>query len=384
MPVAVISDIQLAKAVEAEAEIPPSATVVPVAELSAPSYPCDSIELLSWMGWMTAGPPTLAAEALRSAGRWAWLRYRWALEDERNRVKPTADARLIRHHTRSLFSETVGIGAAGYLSCSGLIPSGTLGVANLDDAIDPLLRSGVIRRLPGTGRKQPDFLIARDLVRGPIELLAIECKGTVKGDRATIGQLATGARQVLGIDSKLPLRRVVFATSLGLDGKEPTVRCHAIEVLTENPAQGDVDLDLAREALRDAALIRTLRCAGRYAAAERVRLGYYTDPLQLQEDFLIADRSMVGHSAEVISDESSLRAEVGVDLSFLRALAAPRPERGARLEQPARELWPESEHLRRIRTPERTAQETLMRDGIGIHFERRGRASNEADPEGEA
>lgn len=194
MSVAVVSNNQLARTVEAEVEIPPGVAIVPVPEFAAPFVPCDSIELLSWMGWMTAGPPTLAAEALRSAGRWAWVRYRWALEDERGQVRPTADARLIRHHTRSLFSETVGVGAAGYLSCASLIPSGTLGVVNLDDATDPLLRSGVIRRRIGAGRKQPDYVIARDLVSGPLELLALECKGTVKSERMAIGQLAAGVR----------------------------------------------------------------------------------------------------------------------------------------------------------------------------------------------
>lgn len=361
--------------------MPPDAAILPVAELAVPLVPCDSIELLSWMGWMTAGPPTLAAEALRSAGRWAWVRYRWALEDDRGQVRTTADAQSIRQHTRSLFSETVGVGAAGYLSCESLVPSGTLGVVNLDDAIDPLLSAGVIRRRAGAGRKQADYLIARDLAGGPLELLALECKGTVKSETTAIGQLAAGVRQVLGIESDLPLRRVVFATSLELDGKEPAVRCYAIEVKAEDAARAGIDPEAAREALRDATLIRALRCAGLYGPAERARLGYFPDWLEPQETFLIADRPMTGHSIEIVSRQTRLRAEVGVDLEFLQALAAPRPERGVRLEPLAAQTAREREGSRSIRTPERTQQETLMRDGIGILFEQQGRISMEGDLE---
>ncbi len=226
MSIAVTSTDELARRVEAKAkELPRGVSIAPVPEFAAaPSTPCDSTELLTWMGWMTAGPPTLAAEVLRSAGRWAWVRYRWALEDERGIVRPTADARSIRQHTRSMFSETVGVGAAGYLGCLRLFPSGTLAVVNLDDAIDPLLRSGVIRRRFGLGKKQPDYLIVRGLDGGPMELLGIECKGTVKNEKTAVGQLAAGVRQVLGVETGLPLRRVVLATSLELDEKEPAVR----------------------------------------------------------------------------------------------------------------------------------------------------------------
>lgn len=184
---------------------------------------------------------------------------------------------------------------------------------------------------------------------------------------------------MLGVESDLPLRRVVFATSLELDGKEPAVRCHAIEVQAEDTALGGVDLEPAREALRDAALIRALRSAGLYAAAERARLGYFPDWLELQETFTIADRPMVGHGAEILSGEFRLHAEVGVDLEFLRALAAPRPERGARLEPLVREVTRDRERPRPIRTPERVQQETLMRDGIGILFEQQGRVPDEGE-----
>jgi hypothetical protein len=377
--VRVTSTDNLARLVEAKAELPSGGAIASVPEFAVvSSTPCDSTDLLSWMGWMTAGPPTLAAEVLRSAGRWAWVRYRWALEDERGAVRPTADARSIRQHTRSMFSETVGVGVAGYLGSQHLVPSGSLAVVNLDDTIDPLLRSGVIRRRFGLGKKQPDYLIVRGLDSGRMELLAIECKGTVKSEKTAIGQLAAGVRQVLGVESDLPLRRVVFATSLGLDGKEPAVRCYAIEVKAEDRPQGELDFDAKREAVRDAALIRALRCAGRYAAAERTRKGYVAEWLEPQEAFRIAGRPMAGHRAELLSVDSRLQAEVGVDLELLRALAAAGPERQALLEPLAREIpRRDGDRHRRIDTPERVQQETLMRDGLGIRFERQGRVPGE-------
>ena len=137
-----------------------------------------------------------------------------------------------------MFSETVGVGTAGYLGCLRLVPSGSLAVVNLDDAIDPLLRSGVIRLRFGYGKKHPDYLIVRDFDRGRMELLAIECKGTVKNESTARGQLVAGVRQVLGVESGLPLRRVVFATTLELDEKAPAVRCYAVEVKTKERTGG--------------------------------------------------------------------------------------------------------------------------------------------------
>jgi hypothetical protein len=375
----VISTDELVRQVEAKSvELSRGAALAPVPEFAAaPLAPCDSTELLSWMGWMTAGPPTLAAEVLRSAGLWAWVRYRWALEDEHGIVRPTADARSIRQHTRSMFSETVGVGAAGYLGCLRLVPSGSLAVVNLDDTIEPLLRSGVIRRRFGRGKKHPDYLIVRGLYSGPMELFAIECKGTVKNETTAIGQLAGGVRQVLGVESDLPLRRLVFATCLELDEKEPAVRCYAIEVKVNGRPQGGLNLAAGREAVRDAALIRALRCAGSYAAAERTREGYVADWFEPQPTFDIAGRSMVGHQAEILSAGSRLRAEVGVDLRLLRALAAPGPERGTLLESLAQDVPSQEDRRQRIETPERVQQETLMRDGLGIRFEQQGRMLGE-------
>jgi len=360
------STVALAQAVserlaEDKIKLPPGSAVVPVPEFALPSGPFDSVDLLSWMGWMTAGPPTLAAEVLRSAGRWAWIRYRWALNDDLGLIRPTPDARSIRQHTRSMFSEAVGVGAAGFHGCHSLMPSGALAVVNLDDAIDPLLAAGVIRRRAGWGKKYPDYLIVRGMDGGPLELLAIECKGTVKNEKTAIGQLAAGVRQVLGVVSDLPMRRVVFATTLELDEKEPQVRCHAIEVGTEEGAAGEVVPESLREAVRDAALIRALRCAGRYEPAER------------EESFEIAGRSMVGRSVEISSDDTLLRAAVGVDREVLRALEAPRQRRHDLLATLDLGNLGRAGRPPRVETPELVRDQMVMRDGVGIRFEQVGR-----------
>lgn len=376
MSVNVTSTDELVRAVEAKGvDLPSGAAITLVPEFAAiPLTPCDSTELLSWMGWMTAGPPTLAAEVLRSAGRWAWVRYRWALDDEHGFVRPTADARSIRQHTRSMFSETVGVGTAGYLSCLRLVPSGALVVVNMDDAIEPLLRRGVIRRRFGAGKKQPDYLIIKGLDSGSIELLAIECKGTVKNERTAIGQLAAGTRQVLGIESSLPMRRVVCATSLELDEKEPVVRCYAIEVKAKVRLQEAIDPEAGLEAVRDVALIRALRCVGSYAAADRTRLGYVTEWPEPRETFRIVGRPMMGQRTEIDSAETRLLAEVGVDIGFLGALAAPWPRRQNLLEPLVQEISRQEKDRRRpIDEPERAGQEALMRDGLAIRFERQRR-----------
>lgn len=376
MAIEVVSTPELAGAVAGRLKPPGSISLGPVPELArTATAPCDSTDLLSWMGWMTAGPPSIGTGLLRSAGRWAWIRYRWALEDSGGAVRPSPDTRSIRQHTRSTFSETIGVGMAGYLACRQAFPAGVLAVVDLDDAIEPLLRNGVIRRHSGAGKKQPDYLIARGLLGGPLELLAVECKGTVKNESTAIGQLAAGARQLVGIESKLPLRRIVFATSIDLDGKTPEVRCHAVEVQTAAAAPvRERDLEVARESLLDVALIRSLRCAGHYEAAERVRRGYALDLPELPPTFHVAERPMIGQSVELELDESRLAARVGIDVEILGALAAPSPDRRVRLER-ASDYIPDRHEDRRRRsdTPDGLHQEILMRDGVGIRLEMRGR-----------
>jgi hypothetical protein len=170
---------------------------------------------------------------------------------------------------------------------------------------------------------------------------------------------------------------VVFATSLALDANQPEVRCHAIEVAVEKAATRPIDLEALREALRDAALVRALRCAGRYETADRASDGYFPDLSQLEPTFTIAGRPMVGNRAEVTFGESRLLAQIGVDLRYLQALGAPRPERGARLEPLTAEIALEARRREPLRTPERVREEALMSDGIGVLFEQWGRLPEE-------
>jgi len=353
--------------------VPPGTAVTPVPELvGLTSVPGDSLDLLQWVGWMTAGPPSLPAGVLRSAGRWALIRYRWALEDRGASIAPTIHARATRRHTRSTFSEAIGVGAGGNLSCLRLAPLGHLAVVNLDDAIDPLLRSGLLRR--SLGSKQPDYLVISHLTGGrAAELLAVECKGTVKTEAFAIEQLRAGVIQTIAIEAALPMRRIVFATSLELDSEAPRVRCHAVEVRPEAPpAPTEIDPEAASEALLDAALIRSLRCAGRYDLAEQVRQGSEERDVQIEPDFEIGGRPMAGERAELEVEGVRLVAQVGIDQRVLEALAAPRRERRERL-APTVVPSPSEGVRRRAVTPDAVVQETVMRDGVGIRFEMHGR-----------
>jgi hypothetical protein len=95
----------------------------------------------------------------------------------------------------------------------------------------------------------------------------------------------------------------------------------------------------------------------------------------------IDDRAVLGQSVEIVSGQSRLRAEIGVDLGFLQSLTAPPPERGERLEAFARELPPDWERARRVREPGRVHEEAVRRDGVGILFEQgEGLAEGEPSP----
>lgn len=370
--ITISSTSQLAAEVTAALKSPVSASITGVPEFAGTTVvPCDSTDLLHWIGWMTAGPPSLAADVLRSAGRWALIRYRWALEDRAGIIRPTPDARSIKQHTRSTFSEAVGIGAAGYLGCREVVPPvGSIAVVNLDDAIDLLLRRGILRKPRGYGRKQPDYIIATGLGGSGLELLAVESKGTVKTKAVAIGQLAAGVHQVLGIESDLPMRRIVFATTLDLDAEAPEVRCHAIEVKPAAGSPGEPDLLAAEEAILDAALIRSLRCAGRYDIAQQVRLGSQERWFDVQANSEIAGRPMAGNRAELAAEGALLVAELGIDIDVLRALGEPGAERRELVERTIRSISEQREGYReRTEGAGELRQETLMRDGVGIRFE---------------
>lgn len=380
MTLAVVSNELLAHRVAEKAELPAGGEIIPVAEFAtAPLSPCDATELLSWMGSMTAGPPTLAAEVLRSAGSWAWIRYRWALEDMAGIIRPTPDARAIRGHTRSMFSETVGVGAAGYLGCLRLVPAGFLAIANLDDVMEPLERDGLIRRRHNWGKKQPDYLLASGegglpaFGSGSMHLTAIECKGTIKSENAAIGQLSAGVRQVVGIESDLPLRRFVFATTLELDENEPIVNTYAIEVKTTDRPHAPLDLAAAWDSILDAALIRGLRIVGRHQEAERLRHGYSPDAIGQDAEFQIEENWMAGESVELLAGATRLRAEVGIDVELLRTLELRGSERRQAIIPVLNRLSVRDQARRRpVDNPEELRQEVLLRDGTGVRLERNG------------
>jgi hypothetical protein len=305
------------------------------------------------------------------------------MEDRGEVVKPTAEARSIKKHTRSMFSETVGIGAAGSTACRHLFPSGFLTVANLDDTMEPLERSGLIRRRPNWGKRQPDYLIARHLGgarafgTGPMELLAIECKGTIKNEKAAVGQLVRGVRQVVGIESGLPLRRVVFATTMALDDLNPVVRTHAVEVITKDRPLRPPKMETAWDAVLEAALIRALRIIGRFEQAESRLHGYPIEPLGPLAEFEVAGERVAGRSVALTSSGVRLGAEIGFDVDLLRSLEVPGPERRFAVGPAIERLAAREQHLRSDGL-QQLWREDLLRDGLAVRVERTDPRSDEA------
>ena len=356
----------LARRVSLHKEAPSGVTLREVPELSGKSSTtCSASELLCWMGWLTAGPPSLTAEALRTAGAWALLRYFWALGyNPRGAVVPTEEATAIRNHNRVSFSEAVGVGVGGQLAVSAIAPGGPVLVANLDDAIH-LLRSTGLVSTASSASKLPDYLLAS---LGPAgwRLMAVECKGTVGDLSTSVEQMARGVKQVQALSSRLPLRRLVFGAALHLDGGEKReVKAYAVEVGAARGAKEP--MEELPSAVLDAALVRGLRCAGMHELADSVRAEGVPPgglPLPQVEENLdpIARRQMMGASAVWRLADGDVRAELGIDLEMLRALAA---EQGSR-EDRVREVLERSSQ-RGHRTRENSV-EHLMPDGIGLRL----------------
>ena len=248
-------------------------TVEAVPELAAiTAVPGGARDLLNAIGWMTAGPPSLTAEALRGAGRWAFTRYGWAFENHSGGfVAATDEARAIGGRNRAVFSEAVGVGASGWLIANAIIPSGPLLVADLEDTMALLSAEGVLKRWPESGRKRPDYLFAIGDRSGLWKLISLEAKGTINGENTSVGQLIGGASQAVSIVSVLPVRSLAMSSSVNLD-QSRKVETFAVEVVDPSSENSAAPAGLP-DAVFDAGLLRALRLAGRFEAAEAIAAG---------------------------------------------------------------------------------------------------------------
>lgn len=281
-------------------------------------------------------------------------------------------ARDIRHHTRVAFSEAIGIGVAGWLTTTAIWPRGLL-VADVDDMIDCLVKAGVVKR-KSNRKKQPDYLFAVPSSGGIGELLLVECKGTISDRDVSIGQLARGAWQVDAISSSFSMRKLIFATALRLDGQRK-MTAHVVELLDDGQRRGAGGAEIETNALvtlfLDAALIRGLRCAGRYDLADLFRreadLVTVFRELDHLSTFSVAKREVVGtqFTSEIAGYLTD--AAIGIDIEVLRALAEPRKPRLAALTDVLESL---SVTARRSGSGEMElgVEEILMPDGVAVRL----------------
>lgn len=374
MPFEVESTSSLARAVSVHPDAPNAPPITLVPQLKGTVLRNGTArDVLCAVGWLTAGPPSVTAAALRTAGFWALLRYHWALEDDgRGFVAPTIEARDIRHHTRVAFSEAIGIGVAGWLTTTAIWPRGPLLVADVDDVIDRLIKAGLVQR-KSNRKKQPDYLFAVPSPGSIGELMLVECKGTISDRNVSIGQLARGAWQVDAISSSFSMRKLIFATALRLDDRREMTG-HAVELLdggqrTRSGGAG-IEADALAELFLDASLIRGLRCAGRYDLADFVRRE--TDPvavfreLEYLPTFSVAEREVVGTQFTFEEAGYLIDVAIGIDIEVLRALAEPRKPRLAALTDLLESLVT-ARHSEGGEI-ERGVEEILMPDGVAVRL----------------
>jgi hypothetical protein len=189
--------------------------------------------LLLGLGKTTSALPGLQAagagglpglSALRTASRWAIIRYLWAFSDDRPALRLSELTDQVRYHQRTLLSEHFGIAVATDL-VEQLILDRPAQVVDADAVTyDSVLRSA----MAGLGAHKPDyFWYCQDGTRLS-DVIVVEVKGTSSGRRASLVQLARGVEQVL-VPSLVPgttMRRIVIGA--GLSGGRVTA--FAVEV----------------------------------------------------------------------------------------------------------------------------------------------------------
>lgn len=139
----------------------------------------------------TAGLPGLTA--LRTASRWAIIRYLWAFAEARPDLRLSALTHQVRNHQRSLLSEHFGIAVATDL-VEQLILTEPARVVDADAvSYDPVLGPS----MGGLGSHKPDYFWYNMRGRNLTDVVVLEAKGNTSGRRMSILQLARGVKQVL-------------------------------------------------------------------------------------------------------------------------------------------------------------------------------------------
>lgn len=247
---AVESDQALSAAVQSALKDDVDADVRPVLELDGLRTRKDvpPLELLLGLGRLTSALPGLhrigaggmpGLTALRTASRWAVIRYLWAFAADRPDLRLSELTDEVRFHQRTLLSESFGIALAADL-IEGYVLPGATRVVDADAVdYDPVLAID----MAALASHKPDYFWYRVDHDRLTEVVVVEVKGTTSGRRRCIEQMARGVEQVL-VPARIrgvAMRRIVVGTELH-NGKlkacavevaepEESVRRHAYEVI---------------------------------------------------------------------------------------------------------------------------------------------------------
>lgn len=188
----------------------------------------------------TAGLPGLTA--LRTASRWAIIRYLWAFAEARPDLRLSALTHQVRNHQRSLLSEHFGIAVATDL-VEQLILTEPARVVDADAvSYDAVLGPS----MGGLGSHKPDYFWYNMRGRNLTDVVVLEAKGNSSGRRMSILQLARGVKQVL-VPKAIPgarMRRIVIGACLA--GRR--IKGFALEVgEPDDVTRGDIAMALAME-----------------------------------------------------------------------------------------------------------------------------------------
>ncbi|MEH3054839.1 MAG: hypothetical protein PGN13_12685 [Patulibacter minatonensis] len=163
--------------------------------------------LLARLGAATV--PTTSASAFAIARWWSWVRYCWAFAAPTAglplRLSASADA--LGLHLRQRLSEDIGIATSIEVLTRhlrhGMPPATTINVADVDDVIAAGVFNGVpVAGTPGT-KMRPDYLVSRQVPGSPVEVFALECKGT-KSCPVGLDVLHKAAAQINGVTIGAP------------------------------------------------------------------------------------------------------------------------------------------------------------------------------------
>jgi hypothetical protein len=265
------------------------------------------LELLLALGKTTSALPGLGTAgaagvagltALRTASRWAIMRYLWAFSEYRPDLRLSALTDQVRFHQRTILSEHFGIALAADV-VEQLVLDQPASVVDADAvSYDPVLG----KAMQGLGAHKPDYFWYCHENERLSEVVVVEAKGTSSGSvRTTIRQLARGVEQVL-VPTQIPgvpMRRIV----VGARFRGSKICAYAVEV-------GDPDVSTRQQAvavIRNREDLQSART--RQEASEDLTAYFVTvDPTQAAEEVLMEDLARLHTFAGLSATSDTFRS----------------------------------------------------------------------------